>query len=428
MKISPARTSAFDVLFRIKRDRVFSSTLLPEYEEHLESKDAALCHEIVYGVLRRQIYLDKVIDLFAKGKKIDDEVRIACQIGLFQLQFLDRVPPHSIVNESVNLVIRARKASAKGFVNAFLRRASRDQMLFEFESEIERISVTTSHPTWLIERWERQFGIDMAEEIAEANNSRLPTAFRTTARSDDQALSEIDGLERSRYVANCRFADKFTDSLRHLAQAGKIYFQDEGSQLVGASIVPNNGAKLLDVCAAPGGKTAQIIASNPKASVVAGDRSFSRIEHMRNSFDLQGIDQVEVLHLDAEHELPFTDASFDIIFVDAPCSGTGTIRSNPELRYLIGPDDIADKTGKQRKILMNASKLVKSGGELIYSTCSLETEENEHVVEEFISQNEGFAKERTRVDAIFQTNEGFARTFPHRDKMDGFFLARLRRK
>lgn len=427
MKISPARTSAFDVLFRIQRDRAFSSALLPEYEEQLESKDAGLCHEIVYGVLRRQIYLDKVIDLFAKGKRIDDEVRIACQIGLFQLQFLDRVPPHSIVNESVNLTIRARKTSAKSFVNAFLRRASRDQTLFEFESEMERISVTTSHPSWLIERWEGQFGIEMAEGIAEANNSRLPAAFRINSRGDDQALSEIEGLERSKYVANCRFADKFTDSLRQLAQEGKIYFQDEGSQLVGASFVLKDGAKLLDLCAAPGGKTAQIIASNPTALVVAGDRSFSRIEHMRGSLDLQGIDRVDMSQLDAGNELPFANSSFDIVFVDAPCTGTGTIRSNPELRYLIGPDDIADKSGKQRRILMNASKLVRNGGELVYSTCSLEIEENEFVVEEFLKGRQDFVKERPPLADRFHTKEGFARTLPHRDKMDGFFLARLKR-
>ncbi len=427
MNISPARTVAFDVLIRIERDHEFSSTILPEYEDDLDPKDAGLCHEIVYGVLRRQLYLDKVIDVFANGKKIDLEVRIACRIGLFQLQFLDRVPPHSIVNESVNLAIRARKRSAKGFVNAFLRRATRDESVFTFDSDIERISVATSHPLWLIERWERQFGLETAERIAEANNIRLPTSFRTTAKSDDQTLVEIADLARSKFVQNCYFETKLTDGLRRLYKAGKIHFQDEGSQLVGASIISRDGSKLLDVCAAPGGKTAQIVGSNSNMTLIAGDRSFSRIEHMRRSLDLQGIEQVKAVQIDAENELPFPDSSFDAVFVDAPCSGTGTIRSNPELRYLITQEEIADKTRNQLQILKNASKMVKSGGELIYSTCSLEKEENEVVVEAFLESDRDFAKQDPLIAERFITLDGFARTIPHRDQMDGFFLARLKR-
>lgn len=427
MNISPARTAAFDVLIRIGRDRAFSSALLPEYEKSLDSRDAALCHEIVSGVLRRQLYLDKVIDHFAKGKKLDQEVRIACRIGLFQIQFLDRVPEHSIVNESVNLAIRARKTSAKGFVNAFLRRSNREQSVFKFASEKERISINTSHPMWLIDRWERQFGLETAEAIAVANNDRLPAAFRTTAKTDQQALNEIERFDRSNFVANCYFADKFTDSLKQLFQEGKIYFQDEGSQLVGASITLTDKARLLDVCSAPGGKTAQIIGANPNAILVAADRSFSRLEHMRRSLDLQSVDRPSITQLDAEKELPFEDKSFDTVFVDAPCTGTGTIRSNPELRYLIGSQDITDKTVKQRKILQNASKMVRNGGELIYCTCSLETEENEVVVEEFLKSHREFGIERPEFAERFITSEGFVRIFPHRDRMDGFFLARLKR-
>ena len=240
MNISPARTAAFDILLKIEQEKAYSSVLLPVYEEKLAAKDRALCHEITLGVLRRKLYLDRLIREFV-DKKLDLPVRIALYIGLYQLLFLDRIPGYSAINESVNLVQRAKKTSAKGLVNAVLRKVSRDVPALEFTDEIERISVETSHPRWLIEKWINDLGPEDAERLAAANNDAGKLEFRTTSKLD-AGLTGHEDLE----------------TLNRLAGEGKIYFQDEGSQLVASVIELAKGQRFLDVCAAPGSKTTYI--------------------------------------------------------------------------------------------------------------------------------------------------------------------------
>jgi 16S rRNA (cytosine967-C5)-methyltransferase len=456
MKVSPARAAAYDVLMRVETERAFTSVLLPVFEEGLGERDKGLCHEIALGVLRRQIYLDRSIDQFS-GKKLDAAVRVALRIGLYQLLFLTRIPPHSAINESVNLVQRAKKTSAKGLVNAVLRRATREAVRLEFADEIDRTSVETSHPRWLVERWSSQFGLERAASIAEANNEIPPAAFRATARRRSENFAE--GARESRFVAGCFITERFDDRLRAAAERGEIYLQDEGSQMVASAVTVLPGGRFMDVCAAPGGKTGQIAAevltrnrepeklkrqgarlngasdeeidrvgesgvehsfASGGTFIAAGDLHRKRAEFLKANCARQGVGFVSVVQYDAEKELPFEDEAFDAVLVDAPCSGTGTIRHNPELRYFIGPGDPAELNSKQLAILKNASKLVKPGGTLIYSTCSLETEENEGVCSAFEG---GFERKTPEVPERFLTAEGFARTFPDRDDMDGFFLA-----
>ncbi|MBC7900763.1 MAG: 16S rRNA (cytosine(967)-C(5))-methyltransferase RsmB, partial [Saprospiraceae bacterium] len=181
MKISPARIAAFAILLKIEKEKAFSSVLLPQYESDLLPPDRGLCHALTLGILRKQIFLDRLIDQFAKGKKLDPAVRIALRIGLFQLLFLDKVPDYSAINESVNLVQYAKKTSAKGFVNAILRRVTRETIDLAFADDVDRIAVTTSHPRWLVEKWAGQFGVDEAENIAAANNEIPRIAFRISA-------------------------------------------------------------------------------------------------------------------------------------------------------------------------------------------------------------------------------------------------------
>jgi 16S rRNA (cytosine967-C5)-methyltransferase len=182
------------------------------------------------------------------------------------------------------------------------------------------------------------------------------------------------------------------------------------------------------VCAAPGGKTGLIARRNPGVRVVAGDLHRKRVLLLRNNCRQQCVSNFEVLQYDAAKELPFADESFDAVLLDAPCSGTGTIRHNPEIRYFLEASDIAELPRKQLTILQNASQLVKSGGSLIYSTCSLEREENESVVERFLDENAEFAASKPHVPERFVTPDGFARTWPQRDDMDGFFVAELGRQ
>ena len=422
MKISPARLVAFEVLLRIETDRAFSSVLLPAVEERLSPADRGLCHELVLGVLRRQLYLDKIIESFAGSKKIDPEVRIALRLGGYQLLNLDKVPAYSAINESVSLVQKAKKTSAKGFVNAILRRVSEKAPNISFTDDVERISIETSHPRWLVEKWAREFGDAEAGAIAIANNIVPKAAFRAT--SDVR----LDGFEQSQFVKGCFIAPSMTRELLEKAERDEIYFQDEASQMVGQAVATELGNTFLDVCAAPGGKTTQIARTTGRAMIVAGDIHKTRVAHLRDTSRRQRVGSIHVVQYDAATALPFADESFDTVFVDAPCTGTGTIRRNPEIRYFLKSGDFHELPQKQLAILKAASKLVTPGGRLVYSTCSLEIEENELVVDKFSSETTTFEKTVPTVPERFITADGFGRTFPHRDSMDGFFIAEFRRR
>lgn len=425
MKVSAARLAAFNVLFRIETQRAFSSVLLPIFEADLSVPDRALCHELVLGTLRRQIYLDCVIDRFSNGKRLDASVRISLRLGIYQLLFLDRIPEYSAVNESVGLVQIAKKTSAKGFVNAILRRTTRENPEFVFNDEIERLSVETSHPKWLIERWINEFGFDNAERLTAVNNQAGGHAFRFLGKTNNKAFD----ARKSKFIEGCYLTDKIDRNLVAASERHEIYFQDEGSQMIAWSVKIPKGGNFLDVCGAPGGKTGLIANLNAKRVkyAVAGDLYWQRVVSLRDNCRTQNVGGIGFVQYDAECELPFADNGFEVVLVDAPCSGTGTIRHNPELRYFIEPEDIKDLATKQLKILQNASKLVNAGGKIVYSTCSLEREENEIVCDQFLLNNGNFRQIKPDVPDRLLTTDGFARTFPHRDGMDGFFVAEFQK-
>ncbi len=429
MKISPARVAAFDVLLRIETEQAFSSVLLPAIEDSLSPQDRSLCHELVLGSLRKQIYLDRVISSLTKDRKIDVEVRVALRLAIYQLKFLDRIPPHSAVNESVNLVQRAKKSSARPFVNGVLRRLLRENIEIRFTDDLDRLSVETSHPRWLLERWARDFGPGTADGIAKANNAAPPISFRLL-EADPLLESEITGFARpSEHVQGCYIAAGPQHRLVELAKAGKIYFQDEGSQMVADSIDVEDGQRVLDLCASPGGKTGMIAQRASKSGlVIAGDISRRRVELLKDNCLRQGVTLGGIVQYDAQNQLPFTERFFDRVLVDAPCSGTGTIRHNPEIRYSFKPEELPRLADKQLSILVSASEMVRPGGQLVYSTCSLETEENEAVCNRFFTGSKDFESVAPRVSSRFIVSDRYARTRPDRDGMDGFFIAAFRRR
>lgn len=405
MKISPARLASFEILYRIEVEKAFSSALLPLYEEKLSEKDRGLCHEITLGTLRNQILIDKIIEQFI-SKKLDSEVKISLRLGIYQILFLDRIPAYSAINESVNLVQKAKKTSAKGLVNAVLRKIAQKKINLNFADKVEETSIQNSHPRWLIEKWIAEFGFEEAAKLAKANNETPSLDYRLTAKSKN---------------------DFENQSLFELAKKGEIYFQDKGSQLVAETIDLQPNEKVLDVCCAPASKLSMIATQNQNQNFFGGDFNFKRLKIAQNSCKKQGLKNVQLVQYDAEKTLPFQENCFDKILVDAPCSGTGTIRHNPEIRYFLQPNDFADLSFKQLKILANASKLLKRGGSLIYSTCSFETEENENVIERFLGENKDFEIVSPKLSQEFLTEKKFARTFPQRDKMDGFFIGVLKK-
>lgn len=448
MKISPARIAAFEILTKIETEKAFSSVLLPIYETKLETKDRALCHEITLGTLRKQIRLDRIVEKLTNGKKLDSVVRIILRSGIYQLLFLDKIPAHAAINDAVNLAQRAKKTSAKGFVNAVLRKFTREKIELSFTDEIERITVETSHPRWLIERWIRQFGAAETEKLAAANNETPTASFRLTAKADAPTIEVLKklGLEiaHSKIAENAWKVSNSNQILRLYADEGKIYFQDEGSQLVAQSVKLKASESFLDVCAAPGSKITQIAGFGGQVSgfeddlrnseskiqnlFVGGDFYEHRARVLQANCRRQGANEIGILRYDAEKDLPFATESFDAVLLDAPCSGTGTIRHNPEIRYFLREKDFAELAEKQLRILNNASKVLKNRGRLIYSTCSLEPEENEAVAEKFLEENKDFARVAPKVPERFLTGENYARTFPQKDETDGFFIAEFEKR
>ncbi|MCY7346100.1 MAG: hypothetical protein LH614_07740, partial [Pyrinomonadaceae bacterium] len=254
MNISPARIAAFEILTKIETEKAFSSVLLPFYEEKLEAKDRALCHHLTLGVLRRQLYLDRIIEQLTNGKKLDAAIKIILRLGLYQLIYLDKVPAHAVINDAVNLAVKAKKISAKGLVNAILRRFTREEVKLTFKDEIERMAVESSHPRWLIEKWIRQFGFTETEKLAGENNETPASVFRLTSKSVENTVEILKKLDleiiESEIVQGACKVSNSNEMLRVYAAEGKIYFQDEGSQLVAQTVRLKAGESFLDVCAA----------------------------------------------------------------------------------------------------------------------------------------------------------------------------------
>jgi 16S rRNA (cytosine967-C5)-methyltransferase len=423
--VSPARRAAFEILRQVEAG-AFSSILLAATEPELRPPDRALTHELVLGVLRWQLWLDKLVEHYAKRavEGLDLPVRLALRLGLYQLRFLSRIPAAAAVNESVNLVRGARVSSAAAFVNAVLRRAIRES---DFDPSsgldpLKKLAVQTSHPVWLLQRWIESFGQEEAEVFARASNLVPPTAFRIVEGDQIQILDrlrEAGGVvESSKIADNAWRVSGASSVLRELTAEGKIYLQDEASQLVAQTVNAKPGERILDLCAAPGGKTTLMAQRVEQTSIeasgvliVASDRSEKRLETVKKITALHHLESIKSVVLDAAQALPFESNVFDRILVDAPCSGTGTLRRNPEIRWRVSDSDIRELATQQKLFLKNAARVLKRGGQLVYSTCSVERDENEKVSEHFQNENPPFTLTET------------TRLWPHREGTDGFFIA-----
>jgi 16S rRNA (cytosine967-C5)-methyltransferase len=422
--ISPARLAAFNILQQVEAG-AFSSILLAAAEPKLQPPDRALCHELVLGVLRRQLLLDKIVEHYSKRgvERLDAPVRIALRLGLYQLRFLTRVPASAAVNESVSLVRLARLGSATAFVNAVLRRATTERQYdpaAKVSDPLARIALQTSHPVWLIERWAKAFGLDESESFAQANNTIAPASFRIVKQRAVEAevlekLRSAGGeIEPSKVAESAWRVSGATSVVRELNTAGQIYLQDEASQLVAEVLSAEPHERVLDLCAAPGGKTTLIAdRAGDQVMVIAGDRSAARLATVVATSRLHGLNGVSPMLLDAGTTLPFKPRRFDRVLLDAPCSGTGTLRRNPEIRWRLAPEDVGAFAEQQKQFLINAALVVKPRGRLVYSTCSVEKEENEEVIGEFLAQDARFELVSTH------------RTWPHREGCDGFFIAAM---
>jgi len=451
MAVSISRQIAFQVLRCVEAEAAYASDLLhAELGANVKPVDAALATELTLGVLRQRRLLDFLLErqLGKSAAKLDLPVALALRIGAYQLRFLEKVPARAAVNESVELVKRVRKTSAAPLVNAVLRRVAEDakspaaRVLPPNISAVERLAILHSHPTWMVERWLSRLGESRTIALLEANNCapRLSCALNDAdCRGEIFRAIEKAGLrvEPGRLLKNAFAVSGGSPSRTEAFRAGKISIQDEASQAVPLLLCVQPGDRVLDLCAAPGGKTLALVrAAGGKGTVVAADLHAHRLRAMAAQFKRLGLAGVRLVELDAAQPLPFPER-FDRILLDAPCSGTGTLARHPEIRWRLRPEQLAEFHGLQATMLRNGLAHLAPGGRLVYSTCSIEPEENEDVVAEVLRGAESVrrvpANEMAQALAPYLApgispselfdDAGQFHTLPGQQKADGFFAA-----
>ncbi len=431
-EVSPARNTAFSILKTMESYGHSDDLLRTRKVEALSEVDRKLTTALVLGVLRWQVDLDRRFRSLLKhpGAKLDAEVLIALRLGAFQLLHMDRIPARAAIDESVELTKQAGHRFASGMVNAVLRKLAGEKPATE---------AVQAYPAWLVERWKQSYGEDIARAICQFGLEPPATSLRLSSDAVEKELAgegillgpgELISVSRRVEVSDVTKSPAFRE--------GRARVQDEGSQLI-AELVPR-GSGVLDCCAAPGGKTLILAERNPEANIVACDGSHQRLGNLRTRLRPLG-DRVQFRFADASR---LNDENvFDVALADVPCSGTGTIGRNPEIRHRLKPEDLYRHSERQQAILKSALRAVRPHGYVLYSTCSLEPEENEKVVEAVLSEFAGARTvplqariEELRSEGILNSasvgrlqslisGEGALRLFPGVFHTDGFFAALL---
>ena len=449
--VSPARQVAYQILRRVDAGRAFAVDLLQaDQVSKLREVDRKLVTELVMGVLRWRGELDFQIERFSAKplRYFDAEIAAILRLAIYQIQFLQRIPKAAAVNEAVEQVKAARKRSAAGLVNAVLRKCEpRPSLAASVESgtpDAEALeSACRSVPRWLLERWERHFGLEASRALAWSSVVTPSTTLRTPAGSTKKSgertgadvareLAEAGVKTRpARYARTALVVESGDVRSSRAWREARVVIQDEASQLVGALVEPRPGDRVLDLCAAPGIKTAQLAAALGEGTLVACDVSARRLQTMARLLPQSAPEglRLHAVQLDAAGALPFA-MKFDRILLDAPCSGTGTLARNPEIKWRFQPTDLPVFAARQAGLLRNALERLERGGRLVYATCSLEPEENEQVVEQVLAEKQEFRllgpealrRDFPHLSALFD-HQGYFRTRPDLHGMDGFFAA-----
>jgi 16S rRNA (cytosine967-C5)-methyltransferase len=441
------RHQAVDILSQIRTSQAFAGDLLDaclDANTLSGTPDGRLLTHLVYGVLRFQGHLDWIISKLYRGNfaSMDEGIKNVLRVGLYQLKFSDRLPAFAVVDEAVKSAKIIAPAQS-GLTNAILRNYLRQGDKISFPSwkkqPAEYIATFYSHPIWLVKTWLNIFGKEETLALCKANNEMPPLTIRinkikTSQEEFEQKLKaegfsyaitkfSPDGIVLTDYAGPIQKTDLFREGL--------LRIQDEGAQLVSYLLNPKNNENILDVCAGTGGKTTHLAILNNNGSILAIDRHAGKLAELRKETDRLGISNIQTQQTDLGIMLPIELAEkFDQVLVDAPCSGTGTLRRNPEIKWRIQTNDLKGYAETQETILQNAAGAVKKGGRLIYCTCSLLPAENEHVIQQFIVNNPQFilAPIPETINKSLIDKSGFFRTYPHLHNMDGFFGAILQRQ
>ena len=447
--MATARQLAAEALLRVEQDGAYSNIALDKKLEQYQKNagkdgeararsEAAFASTLFYGVLERRLTLDCCIENYAaKGLKgMSPEVLQILRVAFYQLLFMPNIPESAVVNEAVKLTRQMRRSSASGFVNGVLRSFLRDgRALPHFDDPLKELSILYSIPQWMFAEWQRDYGPETAEQMASAFNRPAPVFVRcnplrctpeelcTGLEREGISAGEEEGLPgcvRLSHTGNLRRLEAF--------RAGWFHVQDKSSQLCALALGAKAGERVLDLCAAPGGKTftaAQGMENRGQAD--AFDLYEKRVELIRQGAERLGLTSVACGVRDALEFLPDSPL-YDRVLCDVPCSGLGVLGRKPEIRYK-DPDDFAGLPRIQYKILENASKYVKEGGTLVYSTCTLRREENQEVVHRFLKEHPDFSVVPLPAECgVYGGREGELTLLPHVDGTDGFYICRMEKK
>jgi len=451
--ITQAREAAFKILLAVERGKAHADDLLRgRAVSALSQQDRNLATTLVMGVLRWQLLLDQHLKRFLTkpGARLDAEVLIALRLGAFQLLYLDRIPAHAAIGESVELTKQAGHRFAAGMVNAVLRKIGIEPKgPLDVEAGVE---AEQAHPEWLVDRWKNFYGNEIARAICLHGQRQSELAVRLADWAAERELTDAGvGLAPGRLLADARIVTAGDVSAIEAFRVGRVRIQDEGSQLVAevaAGLSLDRGLVervkgIVDACAAPGGKTMILAERNPQALIVACESSPQRLAVMKKRVAAFG-DRIECRLADVT-ELN-ESAIYDVALVDAPCSGTGTLGRNPEIRHRTHVEDLARQAERQKAILQAAIRSLRPGGHIVYSTCSLEPEENEQVADDVLSETPNLRRIpiAERIDALREaeivtpegaerlreciTSEGALRLIPGALGTDGFFVSVFEKK
>lgn len=420
----------------------FSNIKLNHYFKKYDMKplDRAFTSEIVYGTLRNLIKIDYFINKFSnvKTNKMTKWVLNSIRIAVYQIFYMDKVPEYAAINESVEIV-KQREKRASGFVNGVLRSILRNKEQFDkinVKDKIKGLSIQYSHPEWMVKMFIDEFGEEFTEELLKANNTTPKLSIRVNtlkvSREElkailiDKGIKVYDGLIEEALIleefSNIEKSEEFNKGL--------FIIQDESSMLPSKVLDVKEDMKVLDLCSAPGGKTTHIAQlMNNKGQIVAFDIHEHKLKLIKDNSNRLGIDIIDAKLKDAEIFMEEYIDYADRVLVDAPCSGLGLLRKKPEIKYNVKREDIEKLVLIQKNILNNAAKYVKKDGYIVYSTCTITSQENEKVIEEFLKENNNFILEDVRdfVPDILKTDKKYLKIFPNIHKMDGFFIAKLKR-
>jgi len=442
------RRLASDILAKVDSRKAYADILLDQAlnATALNERDRALLTELTYGTLRWRGNIDGQLSRYLRQPlaKTDPLIRNLLRVSVYQLRFLDKIPDYATVNEAVELARNHSGGKSAGFVNAvlrnFLRGKDRVIGLAPKDESVAGLAVTYSHPEWLVKRWIDEFGAEAAKTLMRANNQRSTLVLRvnslkcTREKLLDRFLEAGIKAEATQWSPQgiSVLSGPAVDKLSGFAQ-GYFQIQGEASQLVAYLLSPLPGERILDACAAPGGKSTHLgELMKDEGELVAIDISARGIVKIRDNAARLGLKSLRVLSADASAELADKlREPYDRVLVDAPCSGLGTLRGHPEIKWHRDENDIRRLSRLQSKILSRVAGYLKPGGALVYATCTLSREENEEIVESFLAHHKEFELEDAARylpgQATHMVREKYFVALPHRDNTDGFFAARMRK-